>query len=67
MVRMSSFEETLPCLNMVVDGVASGLYFFLFAFRAFMSLRNGVGNRTSWNRTEKTAIIGVGKKQQLEL
>lgn len=64
-VRRSSFEETLPFLKMVVDGIASGLYFFLFAFRAFMSLRNGVGKRTSWNGTEKTAITEEEEKYQL--
>ena len=43
----SSWEE-LPFLKMVVEGVACGLYFpFDFFLRAFMSLRNGVGKRTS--------------------
>ena len=43
----SSWEE-LPFLKMVVEGVACGLYFPLdFFFKAFMSLRNGVGKRTS--------------------
>lgn len=48
----SSREEMLPLRNIVVEGVAWGLYFFLLAFSAFRSLRNGVGNRTSWNGME---------------
>ncbi len=49
--RVRSSCETDPLRKMVVDGAALGLYllfFILFAFNAFMSLRNGVGKRTSY-------------------
>lgn len=40
---------------MVVEGSAFGLYllfFVLFAFSAFMSLRKGVGKRTNWENRD---------------
>ena len=54
--RVRSSLEEEPLRNMVVEGSASGLYllfFALFAFSAFMSLRKGVGKRTSYGERDR--------------